>query len=126
LKYDNCGSENPLDPNYNGPPEVGYTLMSSALNSTGRHIFFAACEWAVNFPATWMRSVANTWRTTYDIQNYWECVVSHVDWTNVFAPFAGPGGCVELQQSAVAAYRQRAIAWRETATRFCSCRCCCC
>ena len=31
-------------------------------------------------------------RTTYDIQDAWECVVSHVDWTNVYAEFAGPGG----------------------------------
>jgi hypothetical protein len=86
LKYDNCG-----DQLVSGPPEVGYTVMSDALNRTGRPIFFAACEWAVDFPATWMGPVANTWRTTYDIQNEWECVVSHVDWTNIFADFAGPG-----------------------------------
>ena len=61
--------------------------MRDALNATGRAIFFAACEWAVDFPSTWMRPVANTWRTTYDIQNYWECVVPHVDWQNVFADY---------------------------------------
>jgi len=38
-----------------------------------------------------MAPVANSWRTTYDIQNTWECVLPHVDWTNIFAPFAGPG-----------------------------------
>lgn len=65
--------------------------MRDALNATGRPIFFAACEWAVDFPSTWMAPVANTWRTTYDIQNYWECVVPHVDWQNVYAPFFGPG-----------------------------------
>ena len=86
LKYDNCAQEA-----VNGPPERGYSIMRDALNATGRPILFSACEWAVDFPATWMGSVANSWRTTYDIQNHWECVVSHVDWTNVYADFARPG-----------------------------------
>ena len=36
--------------------------MRDALNATGRPILFSACEWAVDFPATWMGSVANSWR----------------------------------------------------------------
>ena len=87
LKYDNCGSQSQI-----GPPEHGYAVMRDALNATGRPIVFSACEWAVDFPSTWMRPVANSWRTTYDIQNTWECVVPHVDWQNVFADFFGPGG----------------------------------
>ena len=87
LKYDNCGSQDVI-----GPPEYGYAKMRDALNATGRPIFFAACEWAVDFPSTWMAPVANTWRTTYDIQNKWECVTPHVDWQNVFADSFGPGG----------------------------------
>lgn len=87
LKYDNCGDQNVI-----GPPERGYAVMRDALNATGRPIFFAACEWAVDFPSTWMAGVANTWRTTYDIQNMWECIVPHLDWQNVFADFFGPGG----------------------------------
>jgi hypothetical protein len=39
-----------------------------------------------------MGSVANSWRTTFDIQYNWECVVAHVDWTNIYADFAKPGG----------------------------------
>jgi hypothetical protein len=50
-----------------GPPQSRYPVMRDALNATGRPIFFAACEWAVDFPATWMGSVANSWRTTYDV-----------------------------------------------------------
>ena len=86
VKYDNCGNQAEI-----GPPEVGYAKMRDALNATGRPIFFAACEWAVDFPSTWMKPVANTWRTTYDIQNKWECVTPHVDWQNVFADYFGPG-----------------------------------
>jgi len=86
LKYDNCGDQNTI-----GPPERGYSVMRDALNASGRQIYFAACEWAVDFPSTWMGPVANSWRTTYDIQNMWECVIPHVDWTNIFAKFSGPG-----------------------------------
>ena len=91
LKYDNCGSQDVI-----GPPEWGYSVMRDALNATGRPIFFAACEWAVDFPSTWMGPVANTWRTTYDIQNKWECVIPHVDWTNIFAKYAGPGRFLDM------------------------------
>lgn len=70
--------------------------MRDALNASGRPIVFSACEWAVNFPATWMEPVANSWRSTYDIQNYWECVVPHIDWTNIYADFAGPGGFSDM------------------------------
>lgn len=87
LKYDNCGNQAVI-----GPPERGYAVMRDALNATGRPIFFAACEWAVDFPSTWMAPVANTWRTTYDIQNNGECWQRHVDWQNVFADQVGPGG----------------------------------
>ena len=65
--------------------------MRDALNATGRQMIFAACEWAVDFPGTWMAPVAHSWRATYDIQNMWECVVPHLDWLNVYADFAGPG-----------------------------------
>lgn len=66
--------------------------MRDALNATNRTIAFAACFWAVNSPAVWATSVANSWRTTYDLQPYWECIVDHIDWTNIFADFAGYGG----------------------------------
>ena len=85
--FRSCGDQNVI-----GPPERGYAVMRDALNATGRPIFFSACEWAVDFPSTWMNPVANQWRTTYDIQNTWECVVPHVDWQNVFADNFGPGG----------------------------------
>ena len=86
LKYDNCGDQHTI-----GQPESRYPVMRDALNATGRQIVFAACEWAVDFPATWMAPVAHSWRATYDIQNAWECVVPHLDWINVYADFAGPG-----------------------------------
>ena len=57
-----CGDQNQI-----GPPERGYPLWRDVLNATGRPIIFDACEWAVDFPSTWMGPVANSWRTTYDM-----------------------------------------------------------
>ena len=76
------------------------TAMSNALNATGRRIFFRGLRGAVDVPATWMGSVANTWRTAYDIENDWSCVTSHVDWTNVYACFAVRAGSGELTKGA--------------------------
>ncbi len=73
LKYDNCGDQHEI-----GTPESRYPVMRDALNATGRPMVFMACEWAVDFPATFMAPVAHSWRATYDIQNYWECVVPHL------------------------------------------------
>lgn len=86
VKYDNCGDQNVI-----GPPSARYGIMRDALNATGVPMVFAACEWAVDAPATWMAPVAHSWRTTYDVQCAWECIVSHLDWNNVFAGYAAPG-----------------------------------
>ena len=45
-----------------------YQTMSMALRASGRDIFFAACNWGLEFPEKWMRSLgANSYRSTYDI-----------------------------------------------------------
>ena len=62
LKYDNCGDQNTI-----GQPESRYPVMRDALNATGRQMIFAACEWAVDFPGTWMAPVRTpgVQRTTF-------------------------------------------------------------
>lgn len=57
LKYDNCYSDGTK-------PEVRYPVMRDALNATGRRIFYSMCEWGVDAPASWARTVGNSWRTT--------------------------------------------------------------
>lgn len=62
LKYDFCFFPN------SGDCKSAYLTMSMALRSCGREILFAACNWGVNEPWTWMRSVgAHTYRSTGDI-----------------------------------------------------------
>ena len=85
LKYDNCHSGTT-------PPEKRYTAMRDALNKTGRPIFFAMCEWGIDDPATWAPRVANSWRTTSDIQDNWNSMISRADQNDKWAKYAGPGG----------------------------------
>ncbi|KAG5013173.1 hypothetical protein GLYMA_09G160400v4 [Glycine max] len=85
LKYDNCE-------NNNISPKERYPPMSEALANTGRPIFFSLCEWGSEDPATWAKSVGNSWRTTGDIQDKWDSMISRADLNDKWASYAGPGG----------------------------------
>ena len=85
LKYDNCNN-NTID------PKVRYPVMRDALNKTGRRIFYSMCEWGVEDPATWASDVGNSWRTTDDIRDNWETMISRADLNDEWARFAAPGG----------------------------------
>ena len=64
LKYDHCMFPTSAD------ARNAYLTMSMALRSCGRDILFAACNWGVGEPWTWMRSIgAHTYRSTGDIQD---------------------------------------------------------
>ncbi|XP_047315796.1 alpha-galactosidase 1-like [Impatiens glandulifera] len=85
LKYDNC---------YNGgsKPTIRYKVMTRALMKTGRPIFFSLCEWGDMHPALWGNPVGNSWRTTGDIRDNWDNMISRADINEVFAEYARPGG----------------------------------
>jgi len=85
LKYDNCN-------NGNIEPKQRYQRMSNALQTYGNNIFFSLCEWGENDPATWARSIGNSWRTTGDIQDNWNSMTSRADENDRWASYAGPGG----------------------------------
>lgn len=85
LKYDNCNADKTK-------PETRYPVMRDALNKTGRPIFFSMCEWGVDDPATWAPKVGNSWRTTGDIGDNWNSMISRADQNDKWAKYAGPGG----------------------------------
>nr|XP_027193166.1 alpha-galactosidase-like isoform X2 [Cicer arietinum] len=85
LKYDNCE-------NNNINPKERYPAMSEALLNSGRSIFFSLCEWGSEDPATWGKSVGNSWRTTGDIEDKWDSMISRADQNDKWASYAGPGG----------------------------------
>ncbi|KAH7689998.1 Glycoside hydrolase family 27 protein [Dioscorea alata] len=85
LKYDNCN-------NPGTSPKERYNTMSKALLNSGRSIFFSLCEWGQENPATWASGVGNSWRTTGDIEDNWESMLSKADENDQWASYAGPGG----------------------------------
>ncbi|KAL7098166.1 hypothetical protein ACP275_09G000300 [Erythranthe tilingii] len=85
LKYDNCN-------NNNISPKERYPVMGKALLNSGRSIFYSLCEWGQEDPATWAKSVGNSWRTTGDIIDNWDSMTSRADINDQWASYAGPGG----------------------------------
>jgi len=85
LKYDNCNSGSQ-------PPEERYPIMRDALNATGRPIFFSMCEWGVDNPASWAPEVGNSWRTTGDIADNWQSMISNLDNNALVVSVGAPGG----------------------------------
>lgn len=85
LKYDNCN-------NNNISPKDRYPVMGKALLNSGRSIFYSLCEWGDQDPATWAKSIGNSWRTTGDIQDNWNSMTSRADENDKWASYAGPGG----------------------------------
>ncbi|GAA0587062.1 ricin-type beta-trefoil lectin domain protein [Paractinoplanes ferrugineus] len=88
LKYDNC---------YNNGSSTTqqyiarYSAMRDALAATGRPIVYSICEWGVNAPWTWAAPVGNLWRTTGDIQNNYNSMLSIFHQNVGLAAYAGPG-----------------------------------
>ncbi|TYH22376.1 hypothetical protein ES288_A04G123600v1 [Gossypium darwinii] len=69
-----------------------YPVMSKALKKAGRPIFFSLCEWGEMHPAEWGFHVGNSWRTTRDITDTWESMISRADQNELYAQYARPGG----------------------------------
>ncbi|CAL0328352.1 unnamed protein product [Lupinus luteus] len=85
LKYDNCNNDG-------SKPTSRYPIMTRALMKAGRPIFFSLCEWGDMHPALWGAKVGNSWRTTGDINDSWESMITRADMNEVYADLARPGG----------------------------------
>lgn len=85
LKYDNCNNDG-------SKPTQRYPVMTRALMKAGRPIFFSLCEWGDMHPAEWGAPLGNSWRTTNDISDNWESMISRADQNEIYAEYARPGG----------------------------------
>jgi alpha-galactosidase len=65
--------------------------MKNALNATGRPIFFSMCEWGREKPYLWAQDVANSWRTTIDIKDFWLSFLHNLERQVGLASHARPG-----------------------------------
>jgi alpha-galactosidase len=95
LKYDWCntGELNAAE---------AYITMRDAIFAAGRPVVFSICEWGDNKPWMWAKDVGHLWRTTGDIHNCWDCVMSFGTWSKFgvlpivdkqadLRKYAGPG-----------------------------------
>lgn len=75
-------------------PEAQYAQLWSALNKTGRKIWFNTCEWGLHNPWTWARSVANSARIHGDHHDTWfgeAGTANIIESLAGLARYAGPG-----------------------------------
>jgi alpha-galactosidase len=88
LKYDNCYNQS------DGSQADfirRYTAMRDAIDSTGRPMVYAICEWGQSRPWEWATGVGQLWRTTGDISPNWASLRSIIAQNAPLAPYAGPG-----------------------------------
>jgi len=86
LKFDYCNTDKDIE----AEPWKFYGRMSQALNSTGRPIFFSICNWGVKNPWEWAPKIANSWRTTGDIEPKWDSVTNILDLNRPLFKYSGP------------------------------------
>ncbi|KAH7321917.1 glycoside hydrolase family 27 protein [Rhexocercosporidium sp. MPI-PUGE-AT-0058] len=70
LKYDNCYNEGQAGDQKIS--EARYATMAKALNATGRPILYSLCNWGEDYPWNWGATIANSWRTSGDVFDYWD------------------------------------------------------
>ncbi|GAA2796966.1 MULTISPECIES: NPCBM/NEW2 domain-containing protein [Kitasatospora] len=84
LKYDNCN-------NMGIDAQKRYKTMGDALKKTGRPILYSICEWGSTGPWNWAAPVGNSWRTTGDISDTWQSMISIAQANQGLANYAKPG-----------------------------------
>jgi len=84
LKYDWCNSNTQN-------AQASYEIMRNALYAAGRPVVFSLCEWGQSKPWEWAKDVGHLWRTTEDIVDRWDAMISIFDEQKDLAKYAGPG-----------------------------------
>jgi alpha-galactosidase len=68
-----------------------YAKIRDALLKSGRPIVFSICEWGANRPWEWAPQTGNLWRTTGDIADRWNSVLTILDLSAQYAYASRPG-----------------------------------
>jgi alpha-galactosidase len=84
LKYDWCNTGTQ-------DAKSSYSTMRDGLFAAGRPIVFSLCEWGKNKPWEWAGTVGHLWRTTGDISDSWNSMISIFVQQKELAKYAGPG-----------------------------------
>jgi alpha-galactosidase len=67
-----------------------YEKMSESLRATGRPILLSLCNWGFGHVEEWGGSIAQMWRTTFDISPHWYRIMQIVDAQVGLEKYAGP------------------------------------
>ena len=65
--------------------------MRDALLNTERDIYYSLCSWGEEDVAVWGNTTGNSWRTTGDIDNFWESMKANFLRNALHPESAGPG-----------------------------------
>ncbi|KAF2281180.1 alpha-galactosidase [Westerdykella ornata] len=100
-KYDNCytpcnGGRVQTCQSPQGNTRTWMTTMGTALEKSGRKIFYSLCQWGRDNVWTWGASVGNSWRMSVDNWNDWASVVRIASAAAGMSQYAGPGGFNDL------------------------------
>lgn len=90
IKVDFCGgtahqNQERLDLN----AEERYKAIAAAIRRTGRKVNFNVCRW--DFPGTWVRDIADSWRTTQDINASWGSIKNIIGQNLYLSAYCGGG-----------------------------------
>ena len=55
-------------------------------------IFYSLSQWGQEKVATWAKYVGNSWKTTYNISDSWNSMITIIDENDKWYKYAGPGG----------------------------------
>lgn len=66
--------------------------MRNALQTSGRNIYYAMCNWGQESVWTWGLATGNSWRISGDVTNNWSSIISIASSGQRLAQYAGPGG----------------------------------
>ncbi len=90
LKYDWCYAG--FEYNLFGGLQSAYLKMASALRATDRPMVYSLCEYGRGGVQAWGAGVGgNLWRTTTDINDSWDSMMTNIESQVSTAPYAGPG-----------------------------------
>ena len=85
IKVDYCGAER-----QKLEERKRYSDIAAAIAATGRKdVHFNVCRW--RFPGTWVTTLANSWRTTYDIRANWKSMRDILAENLYLSAYASPG-----------------------------------
>jgi alpha-galactosidase len=69
---------------------TAYPTWTEAIRATGRPMVLSICEWGRDQPWEWAGTVGHMWRTTGDIADTWDSVMSIAVRENDLRSYAGP------------------------------------